>query len=246
MGRHSALSTAIGLTLLVLVSGFVVFPAAVTLLGIDAAEPTPPGTYLLFLSLLYAVDVAVVAGYLRLSGRGLEYLDFHVPSLRDLGYATAAVVLAFGVGVVLSVLVFVLALPEPASTIFDEVELSNPRNVLVFVPFALLVNGPVEEMLFRGIVQQRLASAYPTPVAIAVASACFAVYHLPAFYAVLLTTDPPLAGIGVALVAFFSGGAVFGAAYARTGNLTVPAIAHGVYNALVALMVYFFVLPAQG
>lgn len=245
MARHSGVLTAVGLTLLLLGTAFVAFPVAVALLGIDVSEPTPPGTYLLFISALYATDVVIAAGYLHLSGRGLNYLDVRWPTLRDLGYVVGAVALSFGVGIALSTLVFVFALPEPPATIFTDIELANPVNYLVFVPFALLVNGPVEEALFRGIIQKRLAADYSRAVALSFASALFALYHLPAFYAVLLTTTPPLSGLGVALAAFFAAGLILGAVYARTNNLTVPMLAHGVYNALAALMFYFFVLPTQ-
>ena len=70
------------------------------------------------------------------------------------------------------------------------------------------MNGPVEETLFRGIVQKRLALDYSNRVAVPLASGLFALYHLPAFYAVLLATNPPLSGIGVELVAFFAAGVV--------------------------------------
>lgn len=237
MARHSAVVTAVALTATLIGTAFVTFPVAIAVLGIDVSEPTPPSTYLLFLSVLYAVDVVIAAAYLQASGRGFAFLNFRRPTLRDLGYVVAAVLLSFAVGVVLSLLVF--ALPEPPSTVFTDIELTNPINYLVFIPFALLVNGPVEEVLFRGIIQRLLSERYGHVSAILLASVLFALYHLPAFYAVLLMPNPPLVGIGVGLVVFTAAGIVFGSVYARTNNLTVPAVAHGVYNALVSLILYF-------
>jgi len=153
MGRRSTLVSVLGLTLVLVALGFVAFPAAVWGFRIEAGEPTPPLTYLGFLVLLYATIIVVGLVYIWLHGVGLGYLDFRRPTLRDLGYVIGGVVLGFGVGVVLSVVVYGLALPEPPSSIFNQIELSNPTNYLVFAPFALLINGPVEEVLFRGLVQ---------------------------------------------------------------------------------------------
>lgn len=239
VARHSAVVTAIALTAALIGTAFVTFLAAVAVLGIDVSEPTPPSTYLLFLSVLYAVDVVIAAAYLQASGRGFAFLNFRRPTLRDLGYIIAAILLLFAVGVLLSLLIFVFVLPEPPSTVFTDIELTNPINYLVFIPFALLVNGPVEEVLFRGIIQQSLSERYSHVSAILLASVLFALFHLPAFYAVLLTSNPPLVGIAVGLVVFTAAGIVFGSVYARTNNLTVPAVAHGVYNALISLMFYF-------
>jgi membrane protease YdiL (CAAX protease family) len=42
----------------------------------------------------------------------------------------------------------------------------------------------------------------------------------------------------VSLVDFATAGAAFGVAYTRTQNLTVPTLAHGAYNAILALVLY--------
>lgn len=238
MRIHRSLVVAVGLTAGLTAGAFLLFPAVLALLDTNTAEPTPPGTYLLILSFLYALDIAVIGAYLAVSRRGLALLEFRRLSLRDAGYVIATVLVSFVLAVVFSVAVVALALPAPPTTIFQEIELLNPTNLLVFVPFALLVNGPVEEILFRGIVQRSLAADYGDAVAIALASILFAVYHLPVFFAALLTPSPPLAGVTVSLVDFAIAGAVLGVAYTRTRNLTVPALAHGIYNAILALVLY--------
>lgn len=241
MTRRSTLVSVLGLTVALVVLGFVAFPAAVWGFGIDAGESTPPLTYLGFLVSLYATIIVVGLAYLRLHGLGTSYLDFRRPTLRDLGYVIGGVVLGFGVSVVLSLVAYGLALPEPPGSIFTEIELSNPTNYLVFVPFALLVNGPVEETLFRGLIQRRLAGEYGRWPAVLGASAAFSVFHVPAFYGVLLTPEPPLIGLAVALVAFAVFGVVLGLAYALTENLTVPALIHGIYNAVLGLLAFYSV-----
>jgi membrane protease YdiL (CAAX protease family) len=194
-------------------------------------------TYVTFLSVLYWTAVIVIAGYLSFSNRGLEYLDVRVPTLRDTGYVGGGVVLDFVLAVLLSLVLSALAAPTPPTTIFEQIEMTNPDNVLVFIPFALAVNGPVEEVLFRGLIQRRLYNSYSQGIAVIVASLLFAFFHLPVFYAVLLNPSPPLLGITVALLFWYEGGLV----YERTGNLVVPALVHGIINAAVSLFIYLSV-----
>ena len=113
MGRHSTLVSVLGLTVALVVLAFVAFPVAVWAFEIDPGEPTPPLTYLGFLVSLYATSIVVGLVYLRLHGLGLGYLDFRRPTLHDFGYVIGGVVLAFGVGVVLSLIAYGLALPPP-------------------------------------------------------------------------------------------------------------------------------------
>lgn len=237
ISRSAALRTLL-FTATLLATAFVAFPALVAVLGIDLEARTSPLTYLLFLSALYVVDVAVALVYLRATGRDLGFLDVRALTLRQAGVVVLTVLAAYAVGFGFSAVAFGLALPLPPESIFTQIELRNPLNYLVFAVFALLVNGPVEEILFRGIVQKELMDSYGRWVALAGASAMFSLYHLSAFYLVLLAPNPPLAGLVVGLVAFFFAGVVLGAAYLRTDNLTVPILAHGVYNATLAVLFY--------
>ena len=102
----------------------------------------------------------------------------------------------------------------------------NPAILLPLVPLSILVTGPVEELLYRGVVHTRLAAAFDTAPTVLVASVVFAAVHLPAYY---LGTG---GSVAASLVVVFVLGVVLGALYEYSGNLVVPAVAHGVYNAV--------------
>lgn len=90
---------------------------------------------------------------------------------------------------------------------------------------SILVVGPVEELLFRGVIQGGLRRAFGPVAAIALASVMFGFLHA----GVEGTMVETLAYIGVAVIL----GAVLGLLYEWTDNLIVPALTHGLYNAFI-------------
>jgi membrane protease YdiL (CAAX protease family) len=91
--------------------------------------------------------------------------------------------------------------------------------VLLFLAVAV-VAPLVEELLFRGILQNSLAKHMPIWVAIALASAIFAAMHMQ------LTAFPALMVIG----------ASFGLLYHLTGSLRVNILVHMLNNAAALLL----------
>lgn len=74
-----------------------------------------------------------------------------------------------------------------------------------------------EELIFRAAFQKRLADSWPLPLAVAIASAAFAIMHF--------TPGPPaLVATDLGLVAL--DGVLYGVIYARSGNLFVAWTAH--------------------
>ena len=94
-----------------------------------------------------------------------------------------------------------------------------PNTVLLFVAIAII--APVlEEVLFRGLLQNSLAHRMPTWAAILIASAIFGAAHLD------LTAFAPLMAMGIA----------FGFLYYKTGSLRVNIAMHVVNNAAAILL----------
>jgi membrane protease YdiL (CAAX protease family) len=98
---------------------------------------------------------------------------------------------------------------------------------------SLAVVGPVEELLFRGVVQGGVRRAFDAVPAVLIASLAFGLIHLPS---VSGTPVERWAYVGVVVVL----GSVLGALYEWTDNVVVPGLAHGVYNAAI-----YVVLLAQ-
>lgn len=97
---------------------------------------------------------------------------------------------------------------------------------LVMIAVSLLVVGPVEEVLFRGVVQGGLRRAFDAAPAILLASLAFGLVHLPS-----VSGTPAERWSYVAVVVAL--GCVLGVLYERTDNIIVPGLAHGVYNAVI-------------
>ena len=102
------------------------------------------------------------------------------------------------------------------------------------IPLVIFIVGPFEELLYRGVVQGRLRESFGPPAAILLASLIFALIHLPAhgFGAA------GLAPTAASMAALVGGSIVFGGLYEWTGNLTVVALVHGLYNSILLALLY--------
>lgn len=195
--------------------------------------------------LVYEVDVASTGAFLALTAAGqvgflavaYAYHRRHpelgisatVPTGRDLGVAALGTTLALVVATGLSVAVNALDL-APGSVI-DDAGSVDPSVFLGLAVLSVLLVAPVEEYLFRGVVQGRLRRAFGPVGAVAGSSLLFGSVHLAnytgSFAAVLA---------GALLVA--ATGTVLGAVYEYTGNLAVPVAIHALYNASLLLLAY--------
>jgi membrane protease YdiL (CAAX protease family) len=170
----------------------------------------------------FAGFLAAALGYLAFTDQQ-DLLRISRPTRRELG-----VVVAAGVGL--------LALQYGSLFALQQVGLSPGENqavvpggdpvtyYLAMIAVSLLVVGPVEEVLFRGVVQGGLRRAFGAAPAILLASALFGVVHLSGIRG-------SLAEQWVYVVIVVVLGCVLGLLYERTDNVAVPGLAHGAYNA---------------
>ncbi len=173
------------------------------------------------------VVTAVV--YLNYRGLPLSSLRLRIPTLRDCGWVVAGAAVLLGIALVLGVLVELLPLSEPSEHQVFEIAEERPEILLLMVPMSLLFVGPGEEVLFRGVIQTRLVEFYGDAMGIVVTSIVFAAAHLPAYAG---------EGVGISIAILFSLSIVIGWLYERTDNLVVPALVHGIYNAVLFATVY--------
>jgi membrane protease YdiL (CAAX protease family) len=184
----------------------------------------------------YAGAVIVAVGFLYVTRRGLAYLDPRMPSPGELGAIAAGLVALLVLWAASAAVIAGLGLPSAENALFDP-EDGDPVLLLVLVPLVVLVNGPVEELLYRNVIQKYLAERFSTAAAVAVASVVFTLAHIPAY----LTGAPSLLGITVTLGLLFGLSCVLGTLYARTRNLVVVAVVHGLYNATLLVVTYLTV-----
>ena len=234
-GRESPLRTAgIGLGLGILGPVFLIIGSILAGVVLSSAG-VPQNTFVILGTSIGQIlgFGGVALGYLRRRGYGWDdirsYLGVRLPSLRELG-----VVLAGYVGIVVSLLVIsivaTLFLPEPAQNEGAQRAIENPEIIPAMIVMMLLVVGPFEELLYRGVVQNRIRENFDVLPAIALASAIFASVHV-----IALAGD--LVGMLVTVTILFFPATIFGYVYEYTGNLVVPALLHGIHNSVLLSLI---------
>lgn len=161
-------------------------------------------------------------------GRDLVWLDS--PSLGD----AAAVVVGYAVlGLAylgISALFTVFDVPVASSDIVTT-GLRSPELLLLLAPLSVLLVGPGEELLYRGVIQGRLRPVLGPWGAIVATSALFAPIHA-------FGLSGSALGVLAMLGTIFLLSLVLGTLYEYTENLLVPALVHGLYNASQFVLAY--------
>jgi membrane protease YdiL (CAAX protease family) len=207
-----------------------VLALSLLLVGIGQ-EPSP--LVFLVVSLVSIQGVAfggVALGYLRVRGLSVASLGLRLPSLRDVLIVLGGYAAAFVAAITGAVIVSVTGAPASENQVSEFIT-ADPGVLLWLIPGSILLIGPGEELLFRGIVQSRLRESFDAVPGVVLASALFAAVH---FAALTGGTGGRLVTVAV----LFFPALVFGAVYEVTDNLVVPALVHGAYNATLFALVY--------
>lgn len=209
---------------------------ALTLLGVRTLDfvgvEINTSTFVV-VSLLLTQGVAfggVAVAYLRLRDVPADFLRYRLPTLREWIWTGSGYVLALTAAMAAAVVVFLSGAPRTQNQV-AVFAVSDPGILLFLIPASFLLIGPGEELLFRGIVQGTLREAFGPLAAVTVASAVFASVHALAY------TGGPVARL-VGITVLFLPSLVLGFAYERTGNIVVPALVHGAYNATLFAILY--------
>lgn len=192
----------------------------------------------------FALFVVVGLAYLRWRSLGWgeirSYLGIERPSAKDIAmilgiWIVVIVVAMITASIVTTVLPELLGVendPSPAENPVSTTIQENPGLVGIAILGMFLVVGPAEEVLFRGVIQNRLRERLSAIPGVVVASAVFALAHLIAF----VGQDP--VGIAMTITILFVPGLGLGAIYEYTGNIVVPSLLHGFHNSMIVLAIY--------
>ncbi|WP_158058345.1 CPBP family intramembrane glutamic endopeptidase [Halorussus halophilus] len=178
--------------------------------------------------------VAAALVFLRLTDREFEYLNVRMPTLRAVGFVVGGTVALFVFRLVAILAAQALGLPLAGNSVTQLAEEGLLETLLVLVPLSILVVGPAEEILFRGVIQRYLGETFSEVTAILVASVLFALVHFPTMY----IATPDLFAVGVTMVILFGLSILLGYLYVWTENLVVPILVHGLYDALLFALAY--------
>ena len=243
---RSAVSTLLVVVALVVATLFV-FVAS---LALSAGRGDFVMRVVVFVALGELGFVAAAGVFLVASGDEREYVRVARPDGRDWRYVVGGTVVAYALAATATLASQVLngANALPANELGPGGEFGSVREfeaanglapgsvetaLLALVVLSVLVIGPSEELLFRGVVQRYLSGAFSRAGAIGVASVLFTAVHVPTF----LLAASGLTSV-VAAATIFAISVTLGYAYALTDNLVVPTIVHGVYDATLFGVVY--------
>jgi hypothetical protein len=168
-----------------------------------------------------------VAGFLAVTANwGL--VDVGRPGRADAKWIGVGLLVLFGLYLGFTFLLQALGIQGADSTIVAQGQ-EQPVYFLYLVPVTILLVGPTEELVFRGVVQGLFRGEYGPKVAVVASSLVFSVIHWSSF-----SGSGRFATLGVILVL----GATLGLLYEKTKNVVVPAVVHGLFNAVQFVAVY--------
>ena len=175
----------------------------------------------------------ITAAYLWATGKDRSFVRIRKPTLFHLlVIAVAPFAVLFAIGTV-NLISFSLGVQAASHSLLN-FEGIDPTFYLLLIPFMILVVGPFEELLYRGVIQTRLTNSFSRPAAIVLASFIFVPIHLTAYSSAGASPVQVLA----AFAALFAGSVIYGALYEWTENLTVVALAHGLTNSIQLGFIY--------
>lgn len=166
-------------------------------------------------------------GYLAVVDR-TDLVSVRWPTRSDLKWLGGGLVGLVGLYAAATALFGALGISGADSAIVEQ-GADQPVYFLYLVPVTILLVGPTEELIFRGILQGQFREPYGSVVAITGASAVFAAVHVSSY-----TGDGLLATLSVVLLL----GGVLGVLYEKSGNLVVPAVVHGLFNTVQFVAAY--------
>jgi len=213
----------------------VIFQSVAALaLGVPSLEAIQgqPGLYSLVSASTFVGFVVAAVGFLSLREEW-EVVHVRRPTLRDVAVvvgglvalAVAATVTSALVSAIIAVLDSAFGVDAQfATNEVIETGQRNPTTFLYMIPVAILLVGPGEELVFRGVVQGLLRRAVGVVPAILLASLLFGLGHYLAIASGNAWTYVFVAG---------AMGVVLGAVYEYTENIAVPVVVHGLWNAAI-------------
>lgn len=240
-----ALGTAVFLAVIAYAGGNVLAVAVVTVLVTLGMELTIRRLLLVsVLSIQLVFFVGVSIAYLRHRGLSLGDVGLRRPDLEGwivLGVGFVATIVLWLGASIATFFVGVRFGVEREQQEIIELGMQDPFVFVILAVLSILVVGPAEELLFRGVIQTRLRESFGVAAGLTLATALFAIVHLPGFVDMGDLGSGELLGGLLGVSVLFVVGGVLAVVYEYTGNLVIPAVIHGLFNATQAAFGYLAV-----
>lgn len=176
------------------------------------------------------VFCGLAAFYLWIRDLDLDWIGISVPDFEQIRWIAGGWIAAFTTALTFGIIAVLIGFNAGENRLVRIVS-DDPEALLVMIPVTIVLIGPGEELLFRGIIQRSLRERFGSVIAIVLASSIFAAAHLTS-----LTGSLESRMITIALL--FAPTLVFAISYERTGNVLVPMLIHGLYNATLFSLQY--------
>lgn len=230
--RVTAVTVAAALLVVTLVAQTVLQAGVVVAgrgIGVELASPS------VVVALLVVGQVTFLSVGTAYSRRRLGGIPFDGLSRRAAAWVVGGLAVKFTLFGLSRLVTDWLGVQDPPDLLTQAVT-AAPWLLLVVAALSMILVGPAEEVFFRGAVQGRLRRAFGPVAAVLLAAVLFAVPH--SLNYVIGGANPLAPGAVVSVTTILATGAVMGFAYERTGNILVPVLLHGGYNAGVFLAFY--------
>ena len=106
----------------------------------------------------------------------------------------------------------------------------------MLIPISLLLVGPLEELLYRNIIQKYLYSSFSPIGSIFISSIIFSAVHISAYAGDALFQTPLPALNALAVIFILS--VIIGIVYYQTKNIVTAALLHGIYDSIIFAVFY--------
>lgn len=160
-----------------------------------------------------------------------DYIDARIPTRKHLVTSIGVIFLMLTFQVFFNGLIQLLGAESAENTVVNS-GLGDPIFYLYMVPVMIFFVGPVEEYVFRGIIQDTFTEKVNFKTGLLVASLLFGMIHITSIEGASLEALLYIASSSVL-------GLVLGYYYHKTRNIIVPMLAHGIYNSILMLTLYF-------
>jgi membrane protease YdiL (CAAX protease family) len=219
--RGRAVAIGLGLVISALIIGTVLSLAPI-LVG---------GTSLAALTVVFVLSEAgyAIAGWVYVHQWFTEKIPLEIPTRQQFGWVVVSTLVMLGIASGIGVLSTRTGIQIGRAD--QEFLTGDPAMVLVLAVLSFAIIAPAEEYLFRGVIQRRLTRSMRTPAAIGVAALLFVIPHAIGYLG-------GVQGILLLSIAPFSLAVILGALYEKYDNLSVPILAHGLYNATLFITTY--------
>lgn len=205
--------------------------------GLDTDNPLNLLFLSFFESFLLGLGTLIFIYFISKSNRfKINYFNLihtqKIPIKRLIVWCIISIVGLLVVNMLLSMIYTLLDLELAENAIFQIAD-ENPIYILYLIPVMLLAVGPVEEFLFRGILQGVLRNTYGVNISLFITSLIFGIIHIPAAGGL----HPPAL---LYVITTFSLGLLLGYIYEEQKSIIIPIVAHGVYNSILLVGAYIY------